>query len=104
MAFGTAGVACTYLDADRSLVMHQGRSGSDVCEHFFAKIRQYNSNPTLGQAYGLTSKICAQGAVSATLFTGGKRGGQNTSGAKREASELFEPLAKRSDFEKLKNL
>ena len=28
----------------------------------------------------------------------------NTSGAKREASELFEPLAKRSDFEKLKNL
>ena len=38
MVFGTAGVACTYLDKNWRLKMHQGRSGSDVCEHFFAKI------------------------------------------------------------------
>ncbi|KAL7524454.1 hypothetical protein ACHAXR_000576, partial [Thalassiosira sp. AJA248-18] len=39
MVFGMAGVACTYLKKDGSRQIHQGRSGSDVCEHFFAKIR-----------------------------------------------------------------
>ena len=84
--------------------MHQGRSGSDVCEHFFAKIWQYNSNPNLMQAHELTSKICAQGAVNANLFSTKNRGGQNTSGAKQDASELFEPMAKRSNFWELNDL
>lgn len=35
MVFGVAAVAALYLD-EADAVMHQGRSGSDVCEHFFS--------------------------------------------------------------------
>ena len=49
MVFGLAGVAC-FLKEDGSEQMHQGRSGSDVCEHFFSQIRYINSNPNAQQA------------------------------------------------------
>mmetsp|Transcript_33560 Transcript_33560/g.57027 ORF Transcript_33560/g.57027 Transcript_33560/m.57027 type:complete len:436 (+) Transcript_33560:75-1382(+) len=35
MVFGVASVAALYLDEDESKTIHQGRSGSDVCELFF---------------------------------------------------------------------
>ena len=35
LVFGVAAVAKTYLNPDKSIAMHQGRSGSDVYEHFF---------------------------------------------------------------------
>ena len=38
MVFGVAAVASLYLKEDGSLSMHQGRSGSDVCEHFFRRL------------------------------------------------------------------
>ena len=45
MVFGVTGIACTYLGKDESIVFHQGRSGSDVCELFFAMICDGNPNP-----------------------------------------------------------
>ena len=38
MVFGMAEVACTYLDSDKKEKIHQGRSGSDVCEHFLQRL------------------------------------------------------------------
>ena len=35
MVFGVASVASLHLETDGTKTMHQGRSGSDVCEHFF---------------------------------------------------------------------
>ena len=35
MVFGVAAHAALYLKEDESNTMHQGRSGTDVCEHFF---------------------------------------------------------------------
>ena len=32
LVFGVAGIACMYLDGDKSMMFHQGRSGSDVCD------------------------------------------------------------------------
>ena len=49
MVLGLAGTACCYLNEDGSRVMHQGRSGSDVCEHFFSQVRYINSNPNAQQ-------------------------------------------------------
>ncbi|KAL7538982.1 hypothetical protein ACHAXR_008930 [Thalassiosira sp. AJA248-18] len=93
MVFGMAGLACTYLEEDKSKQIHQGRSGSDVCEHFFAKIRQVNSNPTRQQAREITSKISGQGNIDVGVFMG--KAGHNTAGVKREAEDFFAPLAKK---------
>ena len=49
MVFGIAAMSCLYLKDDGSIAFHQGRSGSDVCEHFFSLIRYINSNPTMQQ-------------------------------------------------------
>ena len=57
MVFGVAAHASLYLDEDGSNVMHQGRSGTDVCEHFFSMIRYINSNPTMQQAREGASKV-----------------------------------------------
>ena len=93
MVFGLAGVACTYLDEDKSKQLHQGRSGSDVCEHFFAKLRQGSPNVTLAQANQKLSKISAQGASDSHLFM--FKGKQNAAGTKRENAAYFDPVAKR---------
>ena len=93
MVFGMAGVACTYLDGDKSKKMHQGRSGSDVCEHFFAKIRQVNTNPNPQQCREITSKICGQGIGANHLFN--FKSGSNTAGIKRDHDAYLAPVHKR---------
>ena len=93
MVFATVGVACAYLDEDKSKKMHQGRSGSDVCEHFFAKIRQVNTNPTLQQTREISSKISGEGNIDAGAFM--SKGGHNTAGVKQDAADLVAPLPKK---------
>ena len=90
MCFGLIGVACTYLSADKSRKMHQGRSGSDVCEHFFAKIRQVNTNPTIQQCREITSKISGQRITSNHLFNFSSKA--NTAGLKRQHEDYLEPV------------
>ena len=90
MCFGLIGVACTYLLADKSRKMHQGRSGSDVCEHFFAKIRQVNTNPTMQQCREITSKISGQRITSNHLFNFSSKA--NTAGLKRQHEDYLEPV------------
>ena len=91
MVFGLAGLACTYLKDDNSLKLHQGRSGSDVvCEHFFAKIRQINTNPTMQQCREITSKISGLKTGAGHLFQFSS--GANTAGQKRDHHEYFEEL------------
>ena len=90
MVFGIAGVACRYLSPDKSKKMHQGRSGSDVCEHFFAKVRQTNSNPTLAQCRAITSKISGLSISSNHLFNFKSK--SNTAGIKRNHNDYFEPV------------
>ena len=92
MVFGLAGIACVYLDTDGNKKMHQGRSGTDVCEHFFAMIRSINSNPNLQQCREGASKVSS--SIKSNLFTGTK-GGQNTAGTKREHDDFFNPLHKK---------
>lgn len=92
MVFGVAGVACTYLDADESLKFHQGRSGTDICEHLFAMMRNINPNPTLQQARQCASK-CSQ-FVKSNLFS--FKGKNNAAGAPKDHSDFTQPLFKRS--------
>ena len=99
MVFGMAGLACTYLKDDKSRKIHQGRSGSDCCEHTFAKIRQINPNSTIMQARQCVSKISAQGAVQSNMFTG-KRGKMNAAGTSVDPNDFFEPMAKRPKTKK----
>lgn len=40
---------------DMTCTMHQGRSGSDVCEHEFARAKDGNPNPTCAQISDATS-------------------------------------------------
>ena len=101
MVFGLAGLACTYLKEDKSLKLHQGRSGSDVCEHFFAKIRQVNTNPTMQQCREICSKISGQKLGSSHLFQFGS--GANTAGTERDHSEYFEDLVRQPQKKKKKN-
>ena len=87
------GLAYTYLDEDGSKQILQARSGSDVCEHFFAKICQVNTNPTQQQCREISSKISGQGNIDAGAFM--SKGGHNTAGVKRDAADLMAPLPKK---------
>ena len=90
MVFGMAGVACTYLDSDRKKKIHQGRSGSDICEHFSAKIRQVSTNPNMQQCRETPSKISGQGITHDDQFNFSS--GANTAGIKREHDVYLEPV------------
>ena len=90
MVFGMAGLACTYMKEDKSLQINQWRSGSDVCEHTFAKIRQSNTNPNAQQAREILSKVSASGAVSASAFM--PKSKTNTAGAQVEPASYFEEM------------
>ena len=95
MVFGLVGVACTYLDDDKKKKLHQGRSGSDVCEHIFAKIRQVNTNPNPQQCREITSKISGQGVTSSNLFC--LKGKSNTAGTRPNHDDYFSEVHKRDD-------
>ncbi|KAL7455841.1 hypothetical protein ACHAWC_008195 [Mediolabrus comicus] len=89
MIFGVAAIPVLYLKQDGSVKMHQGRSGSDVCEHFFAMIRYINQNPTMQQCREGASSISSDN-IKSNLFT--FKGGQNAAGAEREAADYMMPL------------
>ena len=79
LVFGIVGYAALYLKNDCSLVVDQGRFGSDTMEHLFALIRAGNSNPTNQQANEGLSKVGANNAVlEANMF---RTKGTNTGGA-----------------------
>ena len=63
------------LFAFLSLVFHQGRGGSDPCEHFFAMIKNINPNPTLQQLRECSSK-CAN-FIKSNLFSFNFKGKNN---------------------------
>ena len=83
-------VACTYLYSDKKNKIHQGRSGSDVCEHFLAKIRQVNTNPNMQQCREISTKISGQGITHNHLFSFSS--GANIAGIKYEHDVYLEPV------------
>ena len=93
MVFGIASTGC--ISPNKPKKMHQGRSGSDVCEHFFAKVRQNNSNPTLAQCQAITSKISGL-SISSNHLSNFKNK-SNTAGIKRHHSDYFEPVLYRHE-------
>ena len=69
MVFGVALIASLYLETDGTITMHQGRSGSDVCEHFFSMIRYINSNPTMKQCIDGCSRVASRNSFGGNMFS-----------------------------------
>ena len=90
MVFGVAGAACN-LEDDGSLVMHQGRSGSDVCEHFFSQVRYINSNPNAQQAREGASALSGDLGMHGHSFQSESRGNAGKR-AGTTAEDLFAPI------------
>jgi hypothetical protein len=91
LVFGVAAVAGLYLDENGKKIMHQGRSGTDVCEHFFAHIRQGNPNPTAAQARDGASLVSGRIGMSGNAF---RPQGRNNAAEAPDltVSELMEPI------------
>ena len=99
MVFGVAAHASLYLPEDGSEKMHQGRSGTDVCEHFFSMIRYINSNPTMQQAReGASSLSGGLGMLGHAFQHEGKGNSAKAEGV--TAEDLMAPIE--SDFDKPK--
>ena len=94
MVFGIAASACLYMKEDGSLAMHQGRSGSDVCEHFFSMIRYINSNPTMQQAREGCSTVSGGGGMYGTSFMPESKANAGGAPAAATAAELMAPIEK----------
>ena len=94
MVFGVAALACTYLEEGN--ILHQGRGGSDVVEHFFAMIRNINPNPTLQQLRQCASK-CSN-FVKSNLFSW--KGKNNAGGAPKGHDDYMAPMMKKSKTKK----
>ena len=92
LVYGIAGLASHYLKEDGSLILDQGRLGSDVMEHFFSMIRNDNSNPDLGAANQAAGKIGSLNAVVDGNMFKGKRGRTNTAGANIDPEAYLAPL------------
>ena len=71
--------------------MHQGHSGTDVCEHFFVMIHNQYTNPTLQHCNEATSKFGS--LPKSNLFTN-KHDRQNAAGAQVSHDEYLAPLPK----------
>jgi hypothetical protein len=94
LVFGIAGYAALYLKDDCSLVVDQGRFGSDTMEHLFASIRMGNSNPTNQQANEGLSKVGANNAVlEANMF---RTKGTNTAKAQVPAESYVAEIQSKS--------
>ena len=93
MVFGIA-AAATYLKEDRSLAMHQGRSGSDVREHFFSQVRYINSNPTMQQACEGASRLSGSVGMDGKTFTFNDRKSNSGAASKATAAELLQEIKK----------
>jgi hypothetical protein len=95
--FGIVGVALFYLKEDKSRVMYQRRSGSDICEHHFSLIRSGSVNPTIDTCRQASAR--SNSATDSFLFRTNSKA--NSGGAKRSPEEYLRPLAKkekREDF------
>ena len=92
MVFGVAAVASLYLKEDGSCVMHQGRSGSDVCEHFFSLIRYINCNPTMQQAYEGASQLSGDIGMDGKSFQQNDRRSNSGGAEKATAVELMSSI------------
>lgn len=77
--------------------MHQGRGGSDVCEHLFSLIRYINSNPNMQQAREGASKVSGQLGMEARAFTGNNKGNSGTADMDIDVSDLFAPIEAKKD-------
>lgn len=98
LVFGIAGFAALYLKDDCSLVVDQGRFGSDTMEHLFALIRMGNSNPTNQQANEGLSKVGANNAVlEANMF---RTIGTNTAKAQVPAESYVAEIQSKSKRQK----
>ena len=93
MVFGVAAHAVLYLKDDKSRVMHQGRSGTDFLEHFFAKLRYINSNPTMQQSREAASKVSSDVGMESRAFER-SRGNSGTAPSQTTAGDLLAPIEK----------
>ena len=93
MVFGVAAHAVLYLKDDKSRVMHQGRSGTDFLEHFFAKLRYINSNPTMQQSREAASKVSSDVGMESRAFER-SRGNSGTAPSQTTADDLLAPIEK----------
>ena len=98
MVFGVAAHAALYLKTDGSNTMHQGRSGTDVCEHFFAMIRYMNSNPTMQQAREGASKVSSGIGMDSHKFSTESKTNSGTADDVTPA-DMLAPINKKKKFE-----
>ena len=78
LVVGIVGLASTYLKADRSRIMVQSRSSSNVVEHEFAGICQRNSKPTGKDVRQVVSRRSAtRGSTFTAINNANTRGGDN---------------------------
>lgn len=101
--FGIAGYAALYLKEDGSLVVDQGRFGSDTMEHLFALIRMGNSNPTNQQANEGLSKVSANNSIllNASMF---KNKGINATKSQTPAEDYVADVQTKTQREKRQKL
>ena len=101
MVFGVAAIAKLYLNSDDLLSIHQGRSRSDVCGHFFALTRYINQNPTMKQCIGVGSRVASRNGMQGNLsmFDSKTNAGQ----APVEAANYFVPVKSAKKKRKLNN-
>jgi len=98
LIFGIVGYAALYLKEDGSIVVDQGRFGSDTMEHLFALIRMGNSNPTQEQANAELSRVGANNAVlEANMF---RTRGTNTVGGQVPPESYVAALPTRAKRQK----
>jgi hypothetical protein len=98
LVFGIVGYAVLNLKEDGSIVVDQGRFGSDTMEHLFALIPAGNSNPTNQQANEGLSRVSANNAVlDANMF---RTKGTNTGGAQVPAESYVADLQTKTKRQK----
>ena len=100
MVFGVGAHAACYLKEDGEYIMHQGRSGTDDCEHFFNMICYINSNPTMHQAREGASKVSSQVGMYLQAFQSDNKGNSGTARSETTAAGLLKPVPTRKKRKK----
>ena len=101
LIFAVACFAALYLKTDLSNTLNQGRTGSDICEHFFALLKAGCPNPDPLMARQRASKVTAGNAVvEAHMFHTKKR--TNTSGAEIDNEAYVADLPTRNTYKRRK--
>ena len=100
LVYGYAAHAALYLKEDGSRVMHQGRGGSDVCEHFFSKIRYINSNPTMQQAREAASRVDGGLGMHLHAFQFDSKSNSGTAPSEVSPKDLLAPIKQKQHIKK----